>query len=114
MGAPSTQPSPAVGRASPTSSFTAVVFPAPFGPRNPKTSARRTLIVSPLSATVLPYSLAWACVGRAREAASAASIGFKSTRSVEGRCNGEHLVGGQLTSDGVDYAILHPDHARPH
>src|ERR1700730_7425336 len=34
-------------------------------------------------------------------------------RSVEGRCNGEHLVGGQLTSDGVDYAILHPDHARP-
>src|SRR5689334_18151606 len=110
MGAPSTQPSPALGRASPTSSLTAVVFPAPLGPRKPKTSARRTLIVRPLSATVFPYRLARSCVCTAREAASAASAGFRLLRSVEGRCNGDHLVGGQLASDGVDYAILHPDH----
>ncbi len=54
MGAPSTHPWPAVGNARPTSSFTAVVFPAPLGPRNPNTSARRTLIVKPVSATVFP------------------------------------------------------------
>src|ERR1700736_3865497 len=113
MGAPSTQPSPAVGSARPTSSFTAVVFPAPFGPRKPNTSARRTLMVRPLKATVFPYRLARSWVWTASEAAPATSIGFRSARLVEGRCNGEHLVGSQLASDGVDYAFLLPDHARP-
>ena len=40
-GAPSTVPLPPVGRASPSSSLTAVVLPAPFGPRKPKTSPGR-------------------------------------------------------------------------
>src|SRR5207245_3933439 len=79
---------------------------------NPNTSARRTLIVSPLRATVLPYRLARSWVWTASEAASAASIGFGSLRSVEGRCNGEPLVGRQLGTDRLDYAILHPHHAR--
>src|SRR5664280_653553 len=56
-GAPRTRPSPADGRVSPSSNFTTVVLPAPFGPRKPKTSPRRTVMVSPARATVRRNSL---------------------------------------------------------
>src|SRR5580693_504842 len=49
--------SPPVGRARPRSSLTAVVLPAPFGPRNPKTSPRPTVMDRPARAMVRPYSL---------------------------------------------------------
>src|SRR5579859_4496022 len=49
---PRTQASPEVGASRPSSSFTAVVLPAPFGPRKPKISPRGTVIESPASATV--------------------------------------------------------------
>ena len=55
--APKTRPWPAVGRDRPRSSFTAVVLPAPFGPRKPKTSPRGTVMVSPARATIRPNSL---------------------------------------------------------
>src|SRR5579859_752724 len=51
-GWPSTHASPDVGASRPSSSFTAVVLPAPFGPRKPKISPRGTVIESPASATV--------------------------------------------------------------
>ena len=41
-GAPRTVPRPPDGRAIPSSSLTAVVLPAPFGPRNPNTSPGST------------------------------------------------------------------------
>jgi hypothetical protein len=41
-GAPLTNARPAVGRASPTSIFSAVVLPAPFGPKKPVTAPDRT------------------------------------------------------------------------
>ena len=53
-GAPRTQALPEVGRARPRSSLIAVVFPAPFGPRNPKTSPRGTDIERPASAMTEP------------------------------------------------------------
>src|SRR5437868_11616164 len=49
----------------------------------------------------------------ASEAAPAASSGFSAGGSMERACNGDNLVRSQLASDGVDYAILDPDHARP-
>jgi len=51
-GAPTASASPALGRARPRSSFTVVVVPAPFGPRNPKTSPRSTVIDSPVRAAL--------------------------------------------------------------
>src|SRR5881409_1834822 len=44
IGAHSTVARPPVGRVSPSSSFTTVVLPAPFGPRKPKTSPAPTRI----------------------------------------------------------------------
>jgi hypothetical protein len=41
-GLPLTSTRPAVGRASPTIIFSAVVLPAPFGPRKPVTAPART------------------------------------------------------------------------
>src|SRR5216117_2628286 len=57
MGAPSTHASPDVGVARPSSSFTAVVLPAPLGPRNPKTEPRVTVSVSPSRAVTRRYRL---------------------------------------------------------
>src|SRR6267143_2629894 len=53
-GLPSSQPSPDDGLRRPSSSFTEVVLPAPFGPRNPNTSPRGTVIDRLERATVLP------------------------------------------------------------
>ena len=53
-GAPSTVPPPPVARASPSSSLTAVVLPAPFGPRKPKISPGSTRRVRSISASVRP------------------------------------------------------------
>ena len=51
-GAPSTMASPEDGRMSPSNSFTAVVLPAPLGPRNPNTSPLPTVIDNPRRAIV--------------------------------------------------------------
>ena len=67
---PRSQPSPEVGLSKPSSSLTAVVLPAPFGPRNPKISPRGTVIVSPASATVLPNRFVSSTVWIAGEAAA--------------------------------------------
>src|SRR2546430_14941291 len=56
-GLPSSQPSPDDGLRRPSSSFTAVVLPAPLGPRNPNTSPRGTVIERPARATVCPNLL---------------------------------------------------------
>src|SRR5438094_8830452 len=56
-GLPSSQPSPDDGLRRPSSSFTAVVLPAPLGPRNPNTSPRGTVIDRPARATVCPNLL---------------------------------------------------------
>src|SRR5262249_10497306 len=55
------------GRASPSSSLTAVVFPAPFGPRNPKTSPRFTVIERASSAVVRRYTFRRSIVWTAGE-----------------------------------------------
>src|SRR5271166_1155314 len=72
-GAPSTMTSPPLGRASPSSSLTAVVLPAPFGPRNPKISPRLTVIDSPSSATVPRYCLRSSIACTAGDAAGPAA-----------------------------------------
>ena len=46
-----------MGRTSPISILTAVVFPAPLGPRKPKTSPRGTARVRSSTATLLPELL---------------------------------------------------------
>src|SRR2546430_16416223 len=56
-GLPSSQPSPDDGLRRPSSSFTAVVLPAPLGPRKPNTSPRGTVIDRPARATVCPNLL---------------------------------------------------------
>src|ERR1051326_7893440 len=56
-GRPSSEPLPELGLRSPRRSFTAVVLPAPLGPRTPTPSPRGTDIVSPARATFLPKRL---------------------------------------------------------
>src|SRR5215469_9183758 len=48
---------PAVGRSRPTIILMVVDLPAPFGPRKPKNSPRRTTRLSPLTAVFLPKVL---------------------------------------------------------
>jgi hypothetical protein len=84
IGLPSSQPSPDVLLSSPRSSFTAVVLPAPLGPRKPNTSPRGTVMVSPARATVLPNRLDsstvfTACVPAAAPCSGAAAVGFSAT-----------------------------------
>ena len=55
-GAPSTVPLPDVGATRPSSSFSDVVLPAPFGPKKPKTSPRGTARDKPATATLRPNS----------------------------------------------------------
>src|SRR2546425_13270481 len=69
-GLPSSQPSPDDGLRSPSSSFTAVVLPAPLGPRNPNTSPRGTVIDRPARATVRPNLLVSSTVFTAGVAAA--------------------------------------------
>src|SRR5207249_607409 len=66
----SSQPCPDVGFRRPSSSLTAVVLPAPLGPRKPNTSPRGTVIVRPASATVRPEVLRSSSVLTARVAAA--------------------------------------------
>ena len=54
-GAPWISARPAVGRAIPTIAFSAVVLPAPFGPRKPVTAPGRTLNDKSSTATSSPY-----------------------------------------------------------
>ena len=51
---PKTEHSPDVGESNPLKSLTAVVFPAPFGPRKPHTPPSGTCSVRPFSAWVFP------------------------------------------------------------
>jgi hypothetical protein len=53
-GAPRMSALPEVGRTSPRSIRKVVVLPAPFGPRNPYTSPRRTQSDSLSTATIRP------------------------------------------------------------
>src|SRR2546426_11609219 len=69
-GLPSSQPSPDEGLRRPSSSFTAVVLPAPLGPRNPNTSPRGTVIDRPARATVRPNLLVSSTVFTAGGAAA--------------------------------------------
>src|SRR2546425_11259292 len=64
-GRPSTRPPPAVGCTSPGRIFTEVVFPAPLGPRKPKTVPGGTLRVRSRTAALAPYSFRSARVSRA-------------------------------------------------
>src|SRR5688572_30724539 len=54
MSSPATRPSPALGASSPVSILIVVVFPAPFGPRNPKISPSSTSKVTWSTATNSP------------------------------------------------------------
>ena len=54
MSLPKIEPEPAVGRASPSSSFMVVVFPAPFGPKKPKIEFSRTQRSSGFNAATEP------------------------------------------------------------
>src|SRR5256885_5897504 len=74
-GLPSSQPSPDEGLRRPSSSFTAVVLPAPLGPRNPNTSPRGTVIDRPARATVCPNLLVSSTVFTAGGAAAAPPAG---------------------------------------
>src|SRR2546422_1894599 len=69
-GLPSSQPSPDDGLRRPSSSFTAVVLPAPLGPRKPNTSPRGTVIDRPARATVCPNLLVSSTVFTAGVAAA--------------------------------------------
>src|SRR5450755_2383587 len=112
-GAPRTMASPPVGRASPSRSLTAVVLPAPFGPRNPKTSPRWTVIDSPWSATVRRYrlrsSMAWTA-GDAFPAGPAAGPAANSSvssavGSAELAGDIQHVLPVEQARHGVDDAV---------
>src|SRR5215472_3536127 len=124
MGWPSTQPSPPVGARRPSSSFTAVVLPAPLGPRKPNTSPRGTVMVRPARATVRPKcfdsSTQW-MAGEAAAVTAAACLSWRSTnvfqcaspapcrelrKAVRHR---QQLVLGQRPGDAVHPPVLDPD-----
>src|SRR5258708_12918491 len=87
-GRPSSQPWPEVGLRRPSSSLTAVVLPAPLGPRKPNTSPRGTVIERPASATVCPNRLERLTVWIAGEPAAAPGGAASpcSTTSVPSAC----------------------------
>src|SRR5438874_10823688 len=86
-GLPSSQPSPDDGLRRPSSSLTAVVLPAPLGPRNPNTSPRGTVIESPARATVWPNLLVSSTVFTAGVPAASpcgeAAAGFSATSATQ-------------------------------
>src|SRR5690349_11631710 len=109
--APRTQPSPPVGLANPSRSFTAVVLPAPFGPRKPKTSPCGTVMGRPSSAITERYRLVSAAVWIAAEGGSGASRTTpRSGESMQGHCHVEDLAFGQWTTYAVDDTVLLPHH----
>src|SRR5919109_2236805 len=125
MGLPRSHASPDVLVSRPSSSFTAVVLPAPFGPRKPNTSPRGTVMLRPASATVLPKrferSTVWtAGMAAAAPSGDAAAVAFSSITSAIGlRLNAWALleVIGDVDcvflldrpGDGVDDVVLDPD-----
>src|SRR5881275_2365764 len=124
-GRPSSQPCPDVGFRRPSSSLTAVVLPAPLGPRKPNTSPRGTVMVRPASATVRPKRLDSSTVLTAGVPAAAlggAAALVSSATSTSLRLNASGLLQvirdvdrvGLLDRSGhdVDDALLHPDHRR--
>src|SRR6202171_6769744 len=123
MGRPSNHPWPEVGLRRPSSSLTEVVLPAPFGPRNPNTSPRGTVIESPASAVVCPKRLERFTVWVAGEAAAApggaaAVCSITSVTSAGYNACSGHLVSdvdGVIALDGADDSVhdsvLDPDHA---
>src|SRR5438094_1412141 len=128
-GRPSSQPWPEVGVRRPSSSLTAVVLPAPLGPRKPNTSPRGTVIVRPARATVLPKRLVsstvlTAVVPAAASSGTAAAVSvFSASSAMSAEPNGERLLQvigdfdrvGLLDGAGhrVDVAVLHPHDRRP-
>src|SRR3977135_2550977 len=125
---PSSHPSPELGLRRPRSSLTDVVLPAPFGPRNPKTSPRGTVIVSPASATVRPNRFDRLTVWMAGDPAAAApggAVAFDSSFT-SAPSAGYNACSGQMVSDvdgvvlldraddSVDDAVLDPDHSSAH
>src|SRR2546425_1278317 len=103
-GRPSTRPPPAVGCTSPSSIFIEVVFPAPFGPRNPKTVPGGTLRVRSRTAALAPKSFLSARVS------SAGSVTDRSLADRLGHREDLHPVAPPL--DAVDLVALGPEHHR--
>ena len=124
MGLPRSQASPDVGFSRPSSSLTDVVLPAPFGPRNPKTSPRGTVMDRPDSAVVCPKLFERFTVWMAGEPAAAAggaaaTCSITSVTSAGYNARSGQLVSdvdGVITLDGADDSVhdslLDPDHSR--
>src|SRR5450759_3939014 len=123
MGLPRSHACPEVGLRRPSRSLTEVVLPAPFGPRNPKTSPRGTVIDRPASAVVCPKRFERFTVWMAGEPAAAPG-GAAATCSVTSvtsagynACSGQLVsdVDGVIALDGADDSVhdsvLDPDHA---
>src|SRR5438270_12523997 len=70
IGWPRSQPSPDEGASRPSRTFTAVVLPAPLGPRKPKTSPRGTVMDRPASAILPPNRLVRSTVWMAGDEAA--------------------------------------------
>src|SRR5205809_1718056 len=102
MGAPSTVARPPVGRVSPSSSFTTVVLPAPFGPRKPKTSPAPTRIDRSATAWTRPYRFASPSVAMI----AVGSAGAATAREVVARDPSGPIV-------RADHLEEHPDDDRP-
>src|SRR5580765_1694775 len=66
---------PPVGRTSVHSILIVVDFPAPFGPRNPKVSPRRTSNDTPPTASISPYVLRRSRTSTAAPCGAAAASG---------------------------------------
>src|ERR1700686_662451 len=124
MGRPSSHASPEVGLRRPSSSLTEVVLPAPFGPRNPKTSPRGTVIESPASAVVCPKRLERFTVWIAGEPAAAPGGGAAAACFITSVTSGGYNassgqlvcgVDGVIALDGADDSVhdsvLDPDRA---
>src|SRR5215208_1315481 len=71
---PATVPRPALGRTRPVSILMVVVFPAPLGPRKPKTSPRRTAKLTASTAVKAPYRRVSPSTSTAAAAAEARSV----------------------------------------
>src|SRR5205807_6506278 len=106
IGEPSSQAWPEVGSVSPSSSFTEVVFPAPLGPRKPKTSPLGTVIVRPARAVTWPYFLARSWVWTAGVSARAAPC-FDPLGGAVG--NPEELLLIEVAADRVNESALFPN-----
>src|SRR5215467_343701 len=93
---PSTHASPDVGDRSPSSSLTAVVLPAPLGPRKPKISPRGTVIDRPASARVdepkrLVSSTVWIAGDEAATPPTGAAASFSATPATTAGYTGSYL-----------------------